>query len=273
MISKDIFSLNSKVAVVTGGFGQLGRQYSMALVRQGAKVAIVDTVSAANKKVPEFEKYLKKKIIRSFLADITKREEVEKVLKNIQTIWGVPQILINNAGIDSPPNAPAAENGLFETYPESSLDKIIDVNLKGTWICCQVFGGEMAKHDKGSVINISSVYGVVSPNQDIYEYKRKNGNTWFKPAAYAVTKSAILNLTRYLAIYWVKRGVRVNTLTPAGIFNNQDKEFLREYCKRIPIGRMAREDEMNGPIIFLASDASSYMTGANLIVDGGWTAW
>ena len=131
----------------------------------------------------------------------------------------------------------------------------------------------MAKNNYGSIINIASIYAIVSPNQDIYEYKRKNGQLWYKPASYAVTKSAILNLTRYLAIYWAKKNVRVNTLSPAGIFNNQDKEFLDEYNKHIPFGRMAKEDEMNGAIVFLASEASSYMTGSNLVIDGGWTAW
>ena len=195
------------------------------------------------------------------------------MLEDIKKDLGIPSILINNAGIDSPPGADAEENVLFENYPEESLDKVIDVNLKGVFICSQVFGGEMAKNNYGSIINIASVYGIVSPNQDIYEYKRKNGQLWYKPASYAVTKSAILNLTRYLATYWAKKNVRVNTLSPAGIFNNQDKEFLDEYKKRMPLGRMAREDEMNGAIIFLASDASSYMTGSNLIIDGGWTAW
>lgn len=131
----------------------------------------------------------------------------------------------------------------------------------------------MVKNGGGSIINISSIYGIGSPNQDIYEYKRKAGVEWYKPAPYAITKSAILNLTRYLATYWARKNVRVNTLSPAGIFNNQDVKFLEEYCKRIPIGRMALPNEMSGAIVFLASEASSYMTGANLVVDGGWTAW
>jgi NAD(P)-dependent dehydrogenase (short-subunit alcohol dehydrogenase family) len=131
----------------------------------------------------------------------------------------------------------------------------------------------MAKRKFGSVINIASTYGIGSPVQDIYEYKRRNGETWFKPATYATTKAAVLNLTRYLATYWAKQGVRVNTLTPAGIFNHQDDEFLAEYTRRVPMGRMAHPNEMNGALVFLASNAASYVTGSNLVVDGGWTAW
>jgi len=270
---KDLFRLNDRVAIVTGGLGQLGLQFSISLCDYGAKVAVIDILEDKKKDSSDFDKYLKSGRIKIYKADITKRAQVEEMLEDIKKDLGIPSILINNAGIDSPPGADAEENGPFENYPEESLDEVINVNLKGVFICSQVIGGEMAKNSYGSIINIASVYGLVSPNQDIYEYKRKNGQLWYKPASYAVTKSAILNLTRYLATYWAKKNVRVNTLSPAGIFNNQDKEFLDEYKKRMPLGRMAREDEMNGAIIFLASDASSYMTGSNLIIDGGWTAW
>ena len=270
---KDMFKLNNRIAIVTGGLGQLGLQFSVILCDYGARVAVIDISEEIKNANHDFGKYLKSGHIKIYKADITKRAQIEKTLEDIKMDLGNPSILVNNAGIDSPPGAYAEENGPFENYPEESLDKVIDVNIKGVFLCCQVFGGEMAKNNYGSIINIASVYGIVSPNQDIYEYKRKDGQLWYKPASYAVTKSAILNLTRYLAIYWAKKNVRVNTLSPAGIFNNQDKEFLDEYNKRIPFGRMAQEDEMNGAIVFLASDASSYMTGSNLIIDGGWTAW
>jgi NAD(P)-dependent dehydrogenase (short-subunit alcohol dehydrogenase family) len=149
----------------------------------------------------------------------------------------------------------------------------MDVNVKGVFLCCQVFGGAMAEAGRGSIINISSIYGVVSPNQGLYEYRRRRGETFYKPVAYSVSKSALLNLTRYLATYWARQGVRVNTLTLAGVFNDQAPEFLEAYTNHIPIGRMAEPEDYNGAVLFLASDASRYMTGANLVVDGGWTAW
>lgn len=270
---KKLFNLDGRIAVVTGGLGQLGQQYSAVLSEYGAKVAIIDIFDVSKKMTPVFKRHYESGHIKVFKTDITNRPEIEATLGKIAKLWSTPDILINNAGLDSPPNAPATENGPFETYPEKSLDKIINVNIKGTFFCCQVFGGAMAKAGRGSIINIASIYGMVSPNQDIYEYKRKDGQEWYKPVAYAITKSSIYNLTRYLATYWAKKGVRVNTLTPSGIFNNQEEEFLTEYYKRIPIGRMADPSEMNGAIIFLASDASSYMTGSNLVVDGGWTAW
>ena len=148
----------------------------------------------------------------------------------------------------------------------------MDVNLKGVYQCCQVFGGAMAAKGKGSIINIASIYGVVSPDQSLYDYRRQKGEIFYKPVAYAVSKSGILNLTRYLAVYWAKKNVCVNTLTIAGVFNNQEKAFLDAYCGRVPVGRMANVDDYNGAILFLASSASRYMTGTNLIVDGGWTA-
>ncbi len=268
-----LFSLENKVAVVTGGLGLLGQQFTSALIEQGARVAIIDQSKTPVKTNSTFEDFVRKGMIKLYSADVTQKKQLEVSLEQIQKDLGCPEILINNAAIDSPPNSPPEENGPFETYPEQSLDKILSVNLKGPFLCCQVFGNAMAQKGKGSIINIASIYGLLSPQQDIYAYKRKNGDAWFKPAPYAITKSGILNFTRYLATYWAKSGVRVNTLTPAGIFNNQDPEFLEEYQKRIPMGRMAHPHEMNGAVVFLASDASSYMTGANLVVDGGWTAW
>jgi NAD(P)-dependent dehydrogenase (short-subunit alcohol dehydrogenase family) len=205
--------------------------------------------------------------------DITQRAAVEEALARVTAQWGVAHALINNAALDSPPDAPAEENGPFETYPASSWDQVMQVNVRGVVVACQVVGGALARAGRGSVVNISSIYGLVSPDQRLYEYRRTAGQAFFKPAAYAASKSALLNLTRYLATYWAPRNVRVNTLTFAGVFNNQDPRFLETYTTRVPLGRMAREDEYNGAVIFLLSEAASYMTGANLVLDGGWTAW
>lgn len=271
-MNKNYFNLDSKLAVVTGGLGQLGQQFSVSLTNYGAKVVVLDVADKAKKSISEFDEAIQTEKIKIIKGDILDRKFLESTLKEVSATWGVPNILVNNAAIDSPPNAPASENAAFEDYPESSLDKVIQVNLKGPVLCSQVFGGAMAKNSGGSIINIGSIYGMLSPNQDIYEYKRTEGD-WFKPVGYAITKAGIINLTRYMATYWAKKGVRVNCLSPAGIFNNQDEEFLKGYQMRMPMGRMAREDEMNSALIFLASDGSSYMTGANLVVDGGWTAW
>jgi len=148
----------------------------------------------------------------------------------------------------------------------------MDVNLKGTFLACQAFGSKMANAGKGSIINVASIYGLVSPDQSLYEYRRETGEDFYKPVAYSASKSGIMNLTRYLSVYWAKTNVRVNTLTIAGVYNNQDQEFLNAYSSRIPIGRMAESDQYDGAVLFLASEASSYMTSSNLVVDGGWTA-
>lgn len=266
-----LFDLAGRVAVVTGGLGQLGRQFTATLAARGAHVAIFDR-RQDDALVAERFGSLPGRVI-SLAADLTRRTEIEAALRQVEAELGVPQILINNAALDSPPNAPAAENGPFESYPEESWDRVMEVNVKGVFLCCQVIGGRMAAAGRGSVVNISSIYGLVSPDQRIYEYRAASGAPFFKPVAYSASKSALLNLTRYLATYWAPHGVRVNTVTFAGVFNGQDEQFLNGYQPKVPLGRMAREDEYNGAIVFLTSDASSYMTGANLVIDGGWTAW
>lgn len=268
-----MFELNGKIAVITGGMGQLGVIYAVALVKQGARVAILDLEVEPKIANEIFSAYCENGSITSYAIDITKRADVEAVCGIIKEDFGVADILINNAALDFPPDAPASEVGPFESYPESSFEKVMDVNVKGTVLCCQVFGKEMAENDGGSIINISSIYGILSPCQDIYDYRRTAGEEFYKPVAYSVSKSAILNLTRYLATYWAKSRVRVNTLTLAGVFNDQPKDFLDAYLSRMPVGRMADAEEFIGPVILLASDASSYMTGSNLVVDGGWSAW
>lgn len=271
--TKSTFDLDGRVIAITGGLGLLGRQFAGALLDAGANVALID--------VREDRALFKKHFARASgcgramlsAADITNRASMEAAFKEIKAKLGVPYGLINNAAIDSPPDADASANGPFETYPEELWDQVIDVNLKGTFVACQVFGAAMAKAGRGSVINISSIYGLVSPDQSIYEYRRKKGEVFFKPVPYAASKSGVLNMTRYLATYWAAKNVRVNTLSFAGVANGQSQEFLKEYNRRVPMGRMAKPHEYNGAVVFLMSDAASYMTGSNMILDGGFTAW
>jgi len=272
-VRDDCFDLKDSVVVVTGGLGQLGRQFSSELVARGAKVALFDKIAGGPQAADRVANIGPKDSVLCFPVDVTRRSSIEEAVEQVIATWGVPQGLINNAAIDSPPGAPVQENGPFETYPEESWDNVMEVNVKGVLLSCQAVGRRMAEAGRGSIINIGSIYGMVSPDQRIYEYRRERDEVFYKPVAYSVSKSALLNLTRYLATYWARSGVRVNSVTFGGVFNNQDQRFLDGYCQRVPLGRMAKEDEYNGTIIFLLSNASSYMTGANVVVDGGWTAW
>lgn len=272
-MSTNSFSIQDRIFIITGGLGQLGRQFTLSQLEHGAKVAVFDALADEDRIAQRYGEHCANPNLRFFKVDVTLRDSIEAAVRDVVALWGVPHGLVNNAALDSPPDAPAEENGPFEAYPESSFDKIMDVNVKGVMLCCQAVGGAMARAGRGSIVNISSIYGLVSPNQTIYEYRRASGQQFYKPVAYSVSKSALLNLTRYLATYWAGKGVRVNTLTFAGVFNNQDERFLEAYLPHVPLGRMAREDEYNGAVIFLLSDASSYMTGSNLVIDGGWTAW
>jgi NAD(P)-dependent dehydrogenase (short-subunit alcohol dehydrogenase family) len=251
----DLFSLDGRVAIVTGGAGQVGGEIARGLEQHGARVAVFDLEA------------------ETYRVDVTDRTALEEAAARVERDLGAPQILVNAAALDSPPDAPPEEVGPLESYPEASFDEIMDVNVKGTFLSCQVIGARMAQAGSGSIVNISSIYGMLSPVQDLYDFRRKDGETFFKPVAYSVSKSALYNLTRYLATYWAKSGVRVNTLTLAGVWNEQPQEFLDAYTQRMPIGRMANAEEVVGPVVFLASDASSYVTGANVVVDGGWSAW
>jgi NAD(P)-dependent dehydrogenase (short-subunit alcohol dehydrogenase family) len=268
-MTDSLFDVSQECVLITGVSGQLGAEYAKAFLARGAKVVGLD-IGPTGRSDALAAAYSDN--YRFIAADVTSKASLQKALTQVESDSGSPTVLINNAAIDSPPSAPPEESGPFEDYPEASWDKVVDVNLKGVYLCCQVFGAAMAKAQKGSIINVASIYGVVSPDQNLYEYRRKRGEVFYKPVAYSASKSGILNLTRYLAVYWAKQNIRVNSLTIAGVFNNQEQAFLDLYCGRIPVGRMANADEYNGSVLFLASEASRYMTGHNLVVDGGWTA-
>jgi NAD(P)-dependent dehydrogenase (short-subunit alcohol dehydrogenase family) len=271
-----LFSVRDKVVIITGGSGQIGAELVKEFHRRGSRVAVFAR-NVDEKKMAAVAPGLEEGgRLRSFRVDIRDKENIENALEKIEKDWGPPDVLVNNAGLDTPPSAPPEVSGPFEEFPLEVFREVVDVNLVGTFLMTQAAGSRMVKHRKGgSIINIGSIYGMVSPVQDIYAYKKeKTGIPFIKPVAYSAAKSGLYNLTRYCATYWAREGIRVNILTPSGVFRDtHDREFQENYCRRMPVGRMARSDEYNGAVIFLASAASAYMTGANLVVDGGWTAW
>ena len=264
------FSLKNSVAVITGALGLLGRQHCYALAEAGANVIVCDFDDS---KCIDFAKTLAVPGM-GFGVDITNIELVKELKSKILNQFGKIDILVNNAAINDMFENPsiAGELSMFENYPLDMFRKSLDVNITGTFICSQVLGSEMAKAGKGSIINIASTYGVVAPDQSIYK-DDLGKQIFYKSAAYPVTKGAVISFTKFLAAYWGNKGVRVNTLSPGGVENNQDQFFIKNYNNKTPLGRMAKPKEYKGALVFLASDASSYMTGANLIIDGGWTVW
>ncbi|WP_159872652.1 MULTISPECIES: SDR family oxidoreductase [unclassified Raoultella] len=271
-----LFSVKDKVIIVTGGLGQLGAQYVKTLHERGAKVAALATrVDAARidrvlGAIKDSDRLLCAEV------NIIDKASINRVLDSIETKWGVPDGLVNNAGVDTQPSAPPEVSGPFEEFPEEVFREVVEVNLVGTFLMTQQVGKRMKQAGKGgSIINVGSIYGVVSPVQDIYSYKKEDtGIPFVKPVAYSAAKSGLYNFTRYCATYWGRDGIRVNTLTLSGVErSDQDPRFQKNYTNRIPIGRMAKPHEYNGAVVFLLSDASVYMTGSNVVVDGGWTAW
>lgn len=268
-----IFGIKDRVALITGGNGHLGSEYAEAFAMAGAKVAVFDVVEKPSAKV---QKLIDGGFpVVSLKVDITKKNQVSAGFNSVIESLGTPTILINNAGLGSRPNAPPEENGPFESYPEESWDAMLDSHLKGMFFVSQAFikNFRAAKKKQGSIINISSTYGLVSPIQSMYEFRRKGGEEYYKPVGYSVAKSGVLNFTRWLAEYAAPFGIRVNTLAPGGVYEgNEAPEFVKEYERRTILGRMAKPEDYNGAVLFLASGASDYMTGSLLVVDGGWTA-
>ena len=276
------FSLAGRVAVVTGAAGLLGRRHCQALAAAGASVVATDLDAAACEEVarelaeaaPAAPGSPPAPGAMAFAADITRPESVAALRDAVLGRFGRIDVLVNNAALNEKVESPLAAGEVlrFENFPLALWEDSLRVNVTGTFLCCQLLGGEMARRGAGSIVNIASTYAVVAPDQALY--RQPDGTqTFFKSAAYPTTKGAVLALTRFLAAYWGRAGVRVNALSPGGVENGQDPGFVARYAARTPLGRMADPSDYEGALVFLASDASRYMTGANLIVDGGWTAW
>jgi len=273
LIVRDKFSLEGRAALVTGGAGLLGRQFTCALGEAGAQVVVADIDFDA---AYEHAQDLRASGIQAIAVrvNVTDPTSVSAMVEHTLSEFDRLDVLVNSAALDpkfDPQHLGAQSANAFEHYALEAWQRSLDVNLTGVFLSCQAAASIMVQQGLGVIINISSTYGLVAPDQRIYP--RVDGQQQYKPVVYSVTKAGILGLTRYLAAYYAGTGIRVNALTPGGIFNQHDDDFVANYSAKAMIGRMAHEDEMNGALLFLASDASSYMTGANLVVDGGYTAW
>ncbi len=271
---KELFNINEKLIVVTGANGLLGKEFVKTILSNDGLVAAIDLQFNNLIEESDIKKSIANGEIKLYECDITNEktfiETKEKIMNDFpQEVEG----LINCAALDFIPETGLSETGRFEDYPIETLDKTLNLNISAQILSCKLFGSIMAMNKKGSIINISSIYGLVSPNQKLYDHIDNSGSSYIKPISYSVSKSSLLNMTRYLATYWGKQGVRVNTLTLGGVYNGQDKKFVKKYEEKVPLERMANLNDYNGSIIFLLSDASSYMTGSNIIIDGGWTSW
>lgn len=265
-------ALAGKVCVVTGALGLIGSALARGLAEAGGRVVITDLDHAAcvDRAQPLGADGL------GHAADITRPESLASLLAAILDRFGRLDVLVNNAAIDDRFTSDAAAESRFERYPLERWRRALDVNVTGLFLASQVLGGAIARYaapDRpGSIINVSSIYGVVAPDQGLY--RRPDGTqAFFKSPAYPTAKAAVLGFTRYLATYWGAAGVRVNAISPGGVENGQDAFFVEQYTRKVPLGRMATPRDYVGATVFLASDASAYMTGANLVIDGGFTAW
>jgi NAD(P)-dependent dehydrogenase (short-subunit alcohol dehydrogenase family) len=262
--------LEGRVAVVTGAFGRLGPIWCGTLLDAGATVFGLDRPGLGpSPAFAELERCWPERL-RAVPADVLDRSSLEAARDECRETAGDPGILVNNAGIDQPPG-PAATYRI-EDYPVERFRGVLDVNVTGAFQAAQVFGAAMVKARRGTIVNIGSLYASASPDHRFYDHLATDP-PFLKPPAYGASKAALINLTRYLAAHWGRDGVRVNALSPGGVLGDQDAEFKRKFADRVPLGRLAAPDDLRGPLLFLASDASAYVTGIELRVDGGFTAW
>ena len=275
MTIQEKFDLTGRVAVVTGGVGLLGAEFCRTLAEAGAAVVVVDLNASASQAVANSLTKSGFKVL-AVPTDITQPEAVNALVEKTLSTFGRLDILVNSAALDPKFDPEAVSKGItpgaFEDYPLDLWNSALNVNLTGMFLMTQACVKPMiAQGKKGSIINICSTYGLNGPDQRIYVKEGKR--VAFKPVYYTVTKAGVMGFTKYLAAYYADTEIRVNALTPGGVFNNHEDYFVKNYSAKTILGRMAHKDEMNGALLFLASDASSYMTGNNVVVDGGWTAW
>lgn len=272
---KTAIHVDNKVVLLTGAFGLIGREVSRSLLEHGAKVILADINQAAMPGVrEEFARQFPEESFLTVPLDITSEASIADCLRDSLARFGRIDVLINNAAIDAKfdkHHQDAVNVSRFEHYPIGLLERSIEVNLTGTVRITQAVCRQMLQQGSGNIINVASTYSLVAPNQQLYDYGE--GEIRYKPVDYIATKSFIPNFTRYIATFYAKEGIRCNAIVPHGIYNDHEEKFLRNFSKYSPLGRMCDRSELNGPFIFLASDASSYMTGSVMVVDGGWTAW
>lgn len=263
------FSLDGKVAIVTGAAGLLGKSTCTALAESGATVVAVDQDEQAVASIAEAYPSG-----RALPMDVTQPDSIERVREIVLQEFGRLDIVVNNAAINDKFEDPSASMTLsqFDHYPLEAFRKMLEVNVLGVFNCCQILGRPMVQQKRGSLINIASTYGVVAPDQRLY-INEQGEQEFYKSPGYPTSKAAVLHLTRHIASCWGNLGVRANCLSPGGIQNGQDPFFVKSYSQKTPLGRMAETRDMWGALIYLASDASQYVTGSNLVVDGGFTIW
>ena len=271
LLSSNIFDIKNKNVLLTGSAGLLGSHYAELLCSNGANVILVDINEKQNKKLEKLllSKYHTK--VQSYTCDLSSIEEIRTLKHTILSDFKQIDILINNAAYTTKSSVTEKnKKSSFENFSYELWEKSLSVNLTSVFLFCQEFGKLMLKQKKGVIVNISSIYGIVGADQRIYE----NGD-FNLPVSYAATKGSIINFTRYLAAYWQKKNIRVNTLSLGGVQDSayQKSNFIKKYSEKTMLGRMAKKSDFDGALLFLISDASSYVTGTNLVVDGGWTAW
>jgi len=261
----NIFNLRKSTIIITGAAGLLGSEYALGLSKLGANVVLADVDSVKCKILEKKIKTLYDTDPLSVKVDLTKKSSIIQMVSKTVKKYKKIDVLINNAAYQGDDKIRTTD---FENLDLRYWKRAIDVNLTATFLCCQEVGKIMLKQQYGNIINIGSIYGVVAPDQRLYGKSKQNS-----AAFYASTKGAVISFTRYLASYWGRNGIRVNCVSPGGVMHTQDKVFQKRYSEKTMLGRMAEKDELLGAIVFLCSNASSYVTGSNLVVDGGWTAW